>query len=83
MVLEVASRFVNNQNIDQTYFRRVGISRSEWWEKYGKKIERMDDEDGDTLSSLYTALAVEEGEDVYLGDGVWLTSNGSLHDWGR
>lgn len=34
--------------------------------------------------NLYDELAIgERGEDVYLSDGVWLSSDGSLHDLGR
>ncbi len=35
------------------------------------------------LQHLYGELAVHQGEDVYLSDGVWLSSDGSLHDRGR
>lgn len=34
--------------------------------------------------NLYDELALSDhGEDVYLSDGVWLSSDGSLHDRGR
>lgn len=34
--------------------------------------------------NLYDDLALSDsGEDVYLSDGVWLSSDGSLHDRGR
>lgn len=36
------------------------------------------------MCELYDAIAVtDEGGDVYLSDGVWLRSDGSLHDKGR
>jgi hypothetical protein len=39
---------------------------------------------GSEMRELYDALAPSDGgEDVYLSDGVWLTSDGSLHDRGR
>lgn len=38
----------------------------------------------DERCNLYDELALDEqGEDVYLSDGVWLSSDGSLHDRGR
>lgn len=38
----------------------------------------------DDMRQLYDALAPDdEGGDVYLSDGVWLGSDGSLHDRGR
>ncbi len=39
---------------------------------------RMRDDDND----LYSALG-GTGEAVYLSDGVWLSSGGGAHDWGR
>lgn len=37
----------------------------------------------DEMRDLYGALAIDdEGGDVYLSDGVWLRSDGSLHDRG-
>lgn len=39
---------------------------------------------GDEMRELYKALAVDNhGADVYLSDGVWLSSNGTLRDRGR
>lgn len=39
---------------------------------------------GDEMRELYDALAIDDqGDDVYLSDGVWLTSDGSIHDRGR
>lgn len=38
---------------------------------------------GDEMCELYDALATDdEGSDVYLSDGVWLSSDGSCHDRG-
>lgn len=40
--------------------------------------------EGDEMQEIYGALASDDsGGDVYLSDGVWLSSNGSLHDRGR
>ena len=39
---------------------------------------------GHEMRDLYDAIAThEEGGDVYLSDGVWLSSDGSCHDRGR
>jgi ribonuclease D len=36
------------------------------------------------MCELYDALPTDDdGSDVYLGDGLWLSSDGSCHDWGR
>lgn len=34
------------------------------------------------MQDVYDAVAGDDGEDAYLGDGVWLSSEGSLHDRG-
>lgn len=79
-VLSVISLFVNNQQIDDSYFQRVGIGRSEWASKYGAKAKAR--EQGST-ASLYQSLSHGDGEPVYLSDGVWLGADGSLEDRGR
>ncbi|MCK2097783.1 hypothetical protein [Thauera aromatica] len=44
----------------------------------------IDSRTEDEMRELYEAIAVDnEGGDVYLSDGVWLRSDGSLHDRGR
>ncbi|HHQ4563310.1 TPA: hypothetical protein ACSP13_002827 [Aeromonas veronii] len=38
----------------------------------------------DEMKNLYDALATDyQGGDIYLSDGVWLSSDGSVHDRGR
>lgn len=38
----------------------------------------------DEMQELYDVLAIDDqGGDVYLSDGVWLSSDGSVHDRGR
>lgn len=38
----------------------------------------------DEMRQLYSDLAVDDSlNDVYLSDGIWLSSDGSLHDRGR
>lgn len=44
----------------------------------------LESRSGSEMRELYSALAVDnEKDDVYLSDGVWLGSDGSLHDRGR
>ena len=35
------------------------------------------------MQELYEAIAHDDGEDVYLCDGVWMSADGSIHDRGR
>jgi hypothetical protein len=37
----------------------------------------------DEMRDLYTALTNSHGGDVYLSDGIWLSSDGSMQDRGR
>ncbi|UJM90428.1 hypothetical protein LRK24_00550 [Rhodanobacter denitrificans] len=39
--------------------------------------------DSDLIKIYQTLATDEEGSDVYLSDGVWLSSDGSLHDRGK
>lgn len=35
------------------------------------------------MREIYNAIAHEDGEDAYLGDGIWISADGSLDDRGR
>ena len=44
----------------------------------------LDSRGGNEMRELYDVLAVgDDGDEVYLSDGVWLSSDGSLHERGR
>jgi hypothetical protein len=46
--------------------------------------ESPDSRPRDEMQELYGVLAIDDvGSDVYLSDGVWLSSDGSIHDRGR
>lgn len=82
--LSAASLFVREQPIDDSYFQRVGIGRSEWASKHGNKANakaKAPEKGG--MSDVYEALGNGDGEPVYLSDGVWLDAGGSLEDRGR
>jgi hypothetical protein len=36
--------------------------------------------DGGTMKDVYDAVSNEDGEDAYLGDGMWIRSDGSTYD---
>jgi len=40
-------------------------------------------DDGNDMVDIYNGLSNDDGEDVYLSDGVWLGSDGSMDDRGR
>jgi len=50
----------------------------EIYDNYLNQDSRAEDE----MRELYDALSID-GQDVYLSDGVWLSSDGTSHDRGR
>jgi len=46
--------------------------------------DKSGSEQSNDMREIYECLAIDDsGEDVYLGDGVWLSSAGTPHDRGR
>lgn len=79
-VLDAASMFVQQGELDPTYFQRVGIGPKEWGGKYGNKSKHLPGSSGGGLSDLYYAASAGDGEPAYLGDGMWVTAGGRLED---
>lgn len=82
-VVSHAQEFAQSQSLDDSYFVRKGIGRSEWGAKYGENSrpkERAASADGGSLSDLYDAVSAGDGEPAYLGDGVWIEPGGRLDD---
>lgn len=78
-VLEVAKASVSNSEIDPSVFCKVGITKQEWVKKHiGDKKKSYAPN-----SDLYDAISLGDGEDAYLGDGIWIRSGGSTYDGGR
>jgi hypothetical protein len=71
LVVHAAHLFVQNQEIDPSFFQKVGIGRKESAERY-----RADLDDGE--SQLFEAVSPGNGEPGYLADGVWLHKDGRL-----
>lgn len=79
-ILDIAKTFVANEYVDQAVFCKQGINKKEWSQKYATPIKR---EAGTSNSELYEAISNGDGEPVYLGDGLWIESNGATYDMGR
>jgi len=48
------------------------------------KYQKIESRAGREMQELYGVLALDnQDDDVYLSDGVWLSSDGSIHDRGR
>lgn len=69
--------------------RRVDIkSRSnksveQWRQEKAPYFDGLPTSARDDMRAIYEAVAPEDGEDAYLGDGVWIRPDGSLDDSGR
>lgn len=80
-VLRFSISFLNNESDLERYFSRQGSSDRRTDEL--KEQSRYRKTTGNEMSDLYSACSDGSGEPAYLGDGVWITSGGGLHDWGR
>lgn len=84
LVLELASRFISNSPIDKEFFIGRGTSWAEQKAKYIRSLPKDSiKESRYEMRDIYDAIANEPGEDAYLGDGMWISSDGSVRDKGR
>lgn len=61
-----------------------GFRVSEKFISIYNKIIDFNGDNSDCMSEIYSSLSVDDsGGDVYLSDGVWLSSDGTLKDIGR
>ncbi|MCP5283768.1 MAG: hypothetical protein H6933_02600 [Burkholderiaceae bacterium] len=56
---------------------------SDWMERKRAYYGSLSESARDEMKGIYRASAGEDGEDAYLGDGVWIRPDGSLDDRGR
>lgn len=84
LILDIASRLVTDTPIDEFYTSGHGKSwqeqRAEYYRNNPKAQEAAD---RNVMKQIYHATSSGDGEDAYLGDGVWISSSGSLDDRGR
>ena len=76
-VLQVCGCFVRGEFIPDTEYERQGIGPTEWAEKHGKLSNKKYSAEGE-MREIYQAVSGEDGEDAYLGDGVWISPSGQL-----
>lgn len=68
---------------DKEFNDELKMLFSRFFELYDD-FQILETREDDEMRELYGALAVDDqGEDIYLSDGVWLSDDGSLHDRGR
>jgi hypothetical protein len=76
-VLDICYRAANDKAIPDALFTRIGIGRKEWGAKFGDRSKR--DASGE-MRDIYYAASSGDGGDAYLGDGMWITPNGSIRE---
>jgi hypothetical protein len=62
---------------------RTKIKIDEWRSQRASLSQVYTDSSKSEMQEIYSAIAPEEGEDVYLSDGMWLTPEGDTEDRGR
>lgn len=80
-VLRFANSFQNNEEDLDRYFVPQGSTDKRTEELKQKAKERKASRN--EMLDIYDACSDGSGGPAYLGDGVWIDSGGSLHDWGR
>lgn len=84
LVLELASRFLQNAPIEKRYLTGHGKT---WYEQKAEYVRNLPKETAletrNEMREIYNAISLGDGEDAYLGDGIWLNSSGSSDDRGR
>ncbi|MCC4264712.1 hypothetical protein LL240_09615 [Oceanimonas baumannii] len=84
LVLEIASRLVTNTPIDESFMSGHGKSWQEQKTEYIRSLPKSAAAEArDEMIEIYDAISTGDGEDAYLGDGIWISSDGSLDDRGR
>ena len=84
--LLIASYIAQDKPVADELFERRGIGPTEWAMKYGELSKpkggavAADLSDGGTMEDVYDAVSNGDGEDAYLGDGMWISSNGRTYE---
>ena len=82
-LLEATNAFLNNQEIADSHFVRQGIGPKEWGAKYGDKSKPAEGQSASSeMQDIYYAASSGDGGPAYLGDGMWVSPNGSIEDRG-
>lgn len=82
-ILKFAISFMSNERSYDRFFKSVGSSdrRTEELRQEAERRKRVKAErEPDALSDYYDEMSDESGDNVYLGDGIWVGPGGSLHD---
>jgi len=84
LIVEIANALVANMPIDANLTSGHGMS----WRAANAGLKKIQNESfesyaGNDMQDIYDAVSLGDGEDAYLGDGMWIGSDGSMRDRGR
>ena len=81
-ILRFSDSFINNElNLDR-YFIPQG-EKDKRTDALKKEAHLSKNSGEYIISDLYEACSDGNGGAAYLSDGIWITSGGGVHDWGR
>lgn len=80
-ILRFSNSFLCNEEDLERYFVPQGESdkRTEELKQQARERKASRSE----MQDIYDACSDGDGGPAYLGDGMWISSDGGLHDWGR
>ena len=73
-----ATAFASNDGNYDRFLTSVGSKDKRTPEQKAKSRLKRNE-----MQDIYGAVSDGSGGPAYLGDGVWMTSGGGMHDWGR
>jgi hypothetical protein len=83
IALFVASQIAQDKPVPDELFGRRGIGPTEWALKHGELSKKQSGASagGDgTMKDVYDAASNGDGEDAYLGDGMWVRPGGGTYE---
>ncbi len=63
--------------------RRSKMPIKQWREEKAPYFESLSASVRSGMRSIYEAISHRDGQDAYLGDGIWVRPDGSMNDRGR
>lgn len=87
IALLIASYIAEEKPVADELFERRGIGPTEWALKYGELAKKQrsplaggSNDGGGNMKDVYDAVANGDGEDAYLGDGMWVRASGGMYE---
>lgn len=63
--------------------KTIARSHNSWRHQRASYVDLLPNSAKSDMREIYEAIAPDDGEDAYLGGGIWVKANGSVDDRGR